>query len=170
MEHSACFIGHRKIKDSPELREHIKKTIENLITEKGIANFLFGDHSEFDSLCYKTVTEMQKVYPHIRRIHFRKDYENAEEYTMRFLLKGYEGSICPKGVSKAGKAGYVERNQNMIRESEVCVFYYDTEYMPSRRKESGRSVTTYQPKSGTAVANGYAVKWEKTIIINVFCR
>lgn len=168
MEHSACFIGHRKIKDSPELRERVKKVIDNLITEKGITNFLFGDHSEFDSLCYETVTEMQKVYPHIRRIHFRKDYENAGEYTMRFLLKGYEDSICPKGVSKAGKAGYVERNQNMIRESEVCVFYYDAEYMPKRRKESCRSVTTYQPKSGTAAAYEYAVKLEKTII-NVFC-
>ena len=87
---------------------------------------------------------------------------------MRFLLKGYEDSICPKGVSKAGKAGYIERNQNMIRESEVCVFYYDTEYMPSRRKESCRSVTTYQPKSGTAVAYEYAVKCEK-MIVNVFC-
>ena len=64
MEHSACFIGHRKIKDSPALRDHIKKTTENLITEKGITNFHFGDHSEFDSLCYETVTEMQKVYPH----------------------------------------------------------------------------------------------------------
>lgn len=136
MEHSACFIGHRKIKDSPELREHIKNTIETLITEKGITNFLFGDHSEFDSLCYETVTEMQKEYPHIRRIHFRKDYENAEEYTMRFLLKGYEDSICPKGVSKSGKAGYVERNQNMIRESEVCVFYYDAEYVPPTSYET----------------------------------
>ena len=56
----------------------------------------------------------------------------------------------------AGKASYVERNQDMINASDYCVFYYDPQYQPPRRKYSKRSVGDYQPKSGTELAFDYA--------------
>ena len=31
MEHSVCFIGHRKINDTPELRERLQGILLNLI-------------------------------------------------------------------------------------------------------------------------------------------
>ena len=155
MEHSVCFIGHRKINDTPELRERLRGILLDLI-ENGTVNFIFGDHSAFDDLCYELVTEFKEKYPVIKRINFRKDYEDADEYTMRFLASGYEESICPCGVGKAGRASYVERNQAMIRESDACVFYYDESYLPPRRKNSRRELCDYQPKSGTALAYGYA--------------
>lgn len=166
MENSACFIGHRKINDTPQIREYIDELLTRLIKD-GITNFIFGDHSQFNSLCYDIVTELKKEYPNIRRIHFRKYYEDANDYTMEILLKGFEDSICPKGVSNAGIASYVERNQAMIRESDICIFYYDETYLPKRRKISKHSISDYQPKSGTAVAYEYAVSKNKTII-NVY--
>ena len=48
---TCCFIGHRKIKVTKELRERVRKIILNLI-KSGTVNFIFGDHSAFDSLCY----------------------------------------------------------------------------------------------------------------------
>ena len=56
----------------------------------------------------------------------------------------------------AGKASYVERNQDMINASNYCVFYYDENYKPPRRKYSKRSVGDYKPKSGTKVAFDYS--------------
>ncbi len=167
MENSVCFIGHRKINDTPELRERLQSILQELI-KNGTTNFIFGDHSAFDSLCYELVTGLKEKYPEIGRINFRKTYEDTDDYTMQFLIKGYEESICPKGVGSAGRASYVERNQAMIRESNVCIFYYDENYQPSRRRTSRHDLTDYRPKSGTALAYSYAKSKKKTII-NCFC-
>ena len=67
-------------------------------------------------------------------------------------------------MEKAGKASYVERNQEMINKSDFCVIYYDENYLPPRRKNSRRDLFDYQPKSGTAVVYDYAVKKKKKII------
>ena len=163
---SCCFIGHRKINDTPELRERLRGILLKLI-ENGTVNFLFGDHSAFNSLCYDLVTELKETYPDIKRFHFRRDYEDTDDYTMQFLLVGYDETICPKGVGSAGRASYVERNQAMIRESDVCIFYYDENYLPKRRKVSRRDLFDYQPKSGTAIAYVYAVLQKKQIY-NIF--
>ena len=163
MERSVCFIGHRKINDTPKLRERLQSILLDLV-ENGTTNFIFGDHSAFDSLCYELVTELKEKYPEIKRINFRKDYEDTDDYTMQFLIKGYEESICPKDVGNAGRASYVKRNQAMIRESDVCIFYYDENYQPSRRKTSRHDICNYQPKSGTALAYAYAESKMKRII------
>ncbi len=163
---TCCFIGHRKIKDTPKLRERLQGILLDL-AESGTVNFVFGDHSAFDSLCYEMVSKLKEKHPEIKRINFRKTYEDTDDYTMQFLIKGYEESICPKGVGNAGRASYVERNQAMIRESDVCIFYYDENYQPSRRKNSRRDLCDHQPKSGTAGAYFYAKSKNKTII-NLF--
>ncbi len=162
MNDSVCFIGHRKINNTPILRERLQKVLQELI-KSGTVNFIFGDHSEFDSLCYEFVTRLKEKYPEIRRIKFRKDYENTDDYTMQFLITGYEESVCPKGVGSGGKSSYVQRNFAMIRESNICVFYYDENYKPERRKHSACDLYEYQPKSGTAIAYAYAISKKKKI-------
>lgn len=163
---SVCFIGHRKIKDTPELRNRLRTLVTELIG-KGAENFLFGDHSAFNDLCYETVTELKKEYPAIRRIHFRRDHEDANDYTMQFLISGYEESICPEGVGKAGRSGYIERNQEMIRESDICIFYYDAAYLPPVKKSACDALIEKRPKSGTQRAYMYAVQKGK-VIYNLF--
>lgn len=160
---TCCFIGHRKIKDTPELRERLRKILTELI-EGGTVNFIFGDHSEINSLCYELTTELKQTHPAIRRIKFRKDHGEADDYTMQFLREGYEESICPQGVENAGRASYVARNQAMIRESDICIFYYDESYLPPKRKQTKNQLSADQPKSGTALAYSYAESKKKTVI------
>ena len=160
MEHSVCFIGHRMINDTPELRKRLQSVLQELI-DTGTTDFIFGDHSAFDSLCYDSVTKLKEKYTEIKRINFRCDYEDADDYTMQFLIAGYEESICPKGIGSAGRASYVERNRTMIRESDVCVFYYDENYIPSGRKHGAADCKS---QSGTAIAYAYAESKKKKII------
>lgn len=160
---TCCFIGHRKIKKSEVLAEQLRTAIDGLIRQ-GVTNFIFGDHSEFDSLCYDVVSELKDHYPHVRRIHYRTDYPDADNYMMQFLLGGYEDSVCPERVASAGRAAYVERNQAMILASDLCVFYYNEDYLPAVRKGSKCSLTTYQPRSETRLAYDFAKANTKTII------
>lgn len=160
---TCCFIGHRKIKKSAVLAEQLRTIIDGLIRQ-GVTDFIFGDHSEFDSLCYDVVSELKDHYPNVRRTHYRTDYPDADNYTMQFLLGGYEDSVCPERVVAAGRSAYVERNQSMILASDFCVFYYNKDYLPPVRKESKRSLTTYQPRSGTRLAYDFAKANNKTII------
>ena len=161
---TCCFIGHRNVEGTPALRERLKGVVRRLITEKGVSRFLFGSKSLFDDLCLEVVTELREEYPHIKRVYVRTCYtELGEQYT-EYLLGLYEDTYLPEGVEKAGRAAYVERNQEMIKASEYCVFYYDENYKPKERKYSRRNLTYYQPKSGTEVAYEYAKRKGKEII------
>ena len=164
--HSCCFFGHRKINKTPELIERLTKEIEVLISEKDVVIFYFGSKSEFDDLCHKVVTELKEKYPHIKRIYVRSAFQHIPDWYEDSLLKHYEDTYFPERMEKAGKASYVERNQEMINKSDFCVVYYDENYLPPRRKNSRSDLTAYQPKSGTAVAYEYAMK-KNRVIINV---
>ena len=93
-------------------------------------------------------------------------YQHIPDWYEKSLLENNEGTYFPEHIENAGKASYVERNQEMINHSKYCVVYYDENYLPQKRRNSKRDLFDYQPKSGTAVAYDYAVK-KKTEIINV---
>ena len=181
-----CFIGHRKIEKSLELKQRVEETIKDLIQNKCVNTFLFGSRSEFDDLCHSIVTELQKNNPQIKRIMYtcRSEYacmkEEKEEreriaraVTKRHITyKDYDGSIMSDRLWSAGKASYVERNQDMINASDYCVFYYNENYQPPKRRQSKRDVSEYQPKSESKLAFEYANKKKQSIanttIINIF--
>ncbi len=56
-EKSVCFIGHKNIDDTPEPRERLNDILSELI-KNGTVNFIFGDNSAFNDLCYDLVTEL----------------------------------------------------------------------------------------------------------------
>lgn len=163
-----CFIGHRKIAKSSELREKIFNAIENIIVNENVINFFFGSKSEFNDYCYEIVTELKEKYPQIKRIYVRSAYEHIPDWYENGLLEHYEDTYFPEHMSKAGKASYVERNQEMINKSNFCIFYYDENYLPPRRKNSRRDLFDYQPKSGTGVAYEFAMKKKDKQVFNVF--
>ena len=165
--HSCCFFGHRKINETSELVEMLAKTIELLITDRGVNTFYFGSKSEFDDLCHKIVTELKEKYPHIKRIYVRSAFQHIPDWYEDSLLQHYEDTYFPEHMENAGRASYVERNQEMINKSDFCIVYYDENYAPPKRKNSRRDLTDYQPRSGTKIAYDYAVK-KKKIIINCF--
>lgn len=163
MKNACCFIGHRKVENAAETEAGLKAVLQTLIA-RGITKFIFGDHSEFNRLCYDAVTKLKEEFPQIERIHFRKDYPQIDDWAKPYFLSGFEDSVFPKEIEGSGRAAYVERNQAMITASEVCVFYYNSNYRPKRRKESKNDLCTYQPKSGTQRAFEFAEKCQKEII------
>ena len=152
LENSCCFIGHREINATDELKKKLCLLIEHLITEESIDTFLFGSKSQFDDLCYDIVTEIKKKYPHIKRIFVRAEYPYIDESYEAYLLESYEDTYFPKAVEGAGKACDVKRNCEMIDNSCFCIVYYKANYTPKGRK------------SGTKIALDYAEKKKKTII------
>ena len=144
---NVCFIGHRKIEVTKKLTEKLTVLIHKLI-EDGVTNFIFGSHSQFDDLCYQIVSEQRKQCPQIKRIHYCTAYENYSNAGLNL----YEQEIDCESAIKAGRNSYLIRNQAMIDNSDICVFYYDKNYQPHNRK------------SGTVIAFQYAEHKNKKII------
>lgn len=183
MGKTCCFIGHRKVEDGEKLRKEITMTVIELIN-LGIDTFLFGSRSQFDELCHEMVTELKNTaYPEIIRKSYicrsevgilERERENLERSWSRIQNRpitfwGVEEVVEYKNKYSAGRANYVERNEAMIDDSDVCVFYYNKDYLPPRRKNSKKDYSDYQPKSGTAIAYIYAVRKKKPVY-NLFNR
>ena len=160
---SCCFIGHRTIKDKETIEKRLIEKVTTLIKE-GVDTFYFGSRSRFDDLAWEVVSKLKEEYQEIKRIYVRSSYAYIDDSYKNYLLESYEDTYMPDGVENAGAASYVERNQAMINSSDVCVFYYDENYLPARRKQSRRALSDYQPKSGTKIAFDYATKKGKKII------
>ena len=161
---NCCFVGHRKVKETDELKHKLSRIIENLIINKKIDTFLFGSKSEFNDLCLNVVTQLKEKYPHIKRIYVRAEFPYIDESYRNYLLENYEDTYYPENMVNAGKASYVERNCEMIDKSDICVIYYHKNYAPPKRKNSKFDLTDYQPKSGTKIGYDYALKKKKEII------
>ncbi len=170
-KHKVCsFFGHRNIEKTEKLKSLLKSVITNLIEYEKVEVFLFGSRSNFNSLCHAVVTQLRETYPHIQRraytcrsetcileterAYWEKIYSHFEKCPVTLL--GVEEEIEYKAKYEAGRASYVERNQAMINDSDFCVFYYNKEYVP-----------TTKTNSGTKIAYEYALRKKKTVI-NLF--
>ena len=146
-----CFIGHRTITATNELRERIRTAVLDLIDNQGVDTFLFGSRSQFDELCLKIVTEIKEIRPHIKRIYVRAEYPYISADYEKYLLTFYDETYIPESIIHAGKAVYIERNRYMIDSADICVFFLDT------------STTSNRKQSGTLIAYHYAHSLTKTI-------
>lgn len=174
---SCCFIGHRKINVTEELTNEIEKYIEDLIVNKNVGRFLVGSRSEFNDLCHSILDKLKHKYPFIEIVAYdcssEKSFLEIERNKWEKIFSRREGSpvhiicvdkICDyKSKYTAGRASYVERNYAMIDASEYCLFYYNNDYLPPKRKYSKRNLSLYQPKSGTELAYNYAKSKQKNI-------
>ena len=149
---TCCFFGHRNINETEQLKAKLIDIIEELITEEKVDTFLFGSKSRFDSLCLETVTKIKEKYPNIKRIYVRAENQYISEQYRNYLLESYEDTYYPEKIINSGRAAYVERNYEMINNSQFCIVYYDEQNAPTTRK------------SGTKIALDYAIKKGKNII------
>ena len=154
LKNTACFFGHREMKQSEEMRVKLQEIVENLIVNKKVDTFLFGSKSTFNSLCLYVVTELkEQKYPDIKRIFVRAEYPHINEDYKKYLLQFYEDSYYPEKLLGANRAVYVKRNYEMIDKSQYCVVYYNEKVAPTKRR------------SGTKIALDYALKKKKEIIM-----
>ena len=152
-EKTCCFFGHRKIKETEELKLKLVEIIEKLIVDEKVDTFLFGSKSRFNSLCLEVVTDIKEKYPHIKRIYVRAEYPYISEYYKNYLLESYEDTYYPEHIIGSGRAAYVERNYEMVNKSQFCIVYYDELNAPTTRK------------SGTKIALDYAIKQGRQITV-----
>ena len=150
---TCCFLGHREIIETRELKEQILHILEKLIVDQNVDTFLFGSKSSFNSLCHALVTQLKEQHPHIKRIYVRAEFPVIDRGYKEYLLEGYEDTYYPENIKGAGKAVYIKRNYTMIQNSQYCIFYYDEGYTSTVRK------------SGTKIALTYAKKYNKAIYI-----
>lgn len=139
-----CFIGHRIVADTKKVKNKLINIVLTLI-EKGADIFLFGSRSDFNSLCWEVVTELKEKYPNIKRVCYnapnetaftsKEERKNCERFFSQMTKQkvhftDYEQTVNPQKALKANKNAYIMRNQAMIDASDVCVFYYNKDYMP----------------------------------------
>ena len=153
MNNTCCFIGHREINETEELKLKLYEIIKKLIVNKNVDTFLFGSKSRFNSLCLEIVSNLKEKHPHLKRVYVRAEYPIIDENYKDYLLKNYEDTYYSEKLINSGKIVYVKRNFEMIDKSDICVFYYNKENEPQNRK------------SGTKIALDYAKRKEKEIII-----
>ncbi len=108
-----CFIGHRKIENKLQISVKINDVLIKLI-KKGADRFLFGSKSEFNLICWESVTELKNQFPYIKRIYVRSSFPHINSLYEEYLLQYYEETYLPKKIENAGKSAYVERNFEMI--------------------------------------------------------
>ncbi len=169
-----CFIGHRKIEINKSQIETLENIIESLI-KTGYYEFLFGSNSEFDDLCHNIVTKFKEKYPQIERVCYtcksegftleseREKLENNVKvlFNKEIKLKGYESEVEFKNKNNAGRASYIERNEQMILDSDFCILYYNDNYEPTVNKKHNSK------NSGTKLSYNFIIRKKKKFI-NIF--
>lgn len=151
--HTCCFIGHREINETEELKSKLNEIIEKLIVDENVDTFLLGSKTDYNSLCLELVTQIKEKYPNIKRVYVRAEYPYISDDYKKYLLESYEDTYYPEKIMGLGRAVYIKRNYEMIDKSHFCIVYYDDQNAPTTRK------------SGTRIAPGYAINKGKEIII-----
>lgn len=147
-----CIIGHRNIEITNDLKVNIKNKLHILI-QKGVTEFLLGSRSQFVDLCNILLIELQDKFPCIKRIYVRAEYPFISDKYFEYLKTLYDDSYFYDKDGKSHKLNYVKRNEYLVDCSDVCLFYFNSEYIPLSKT-----------KSGTRLAYEYAIKNNKNII------
>ena len=148
-----CFIGHRKINETEDLKIRLWDLIENLIINKNVTTFLLGSKSEFNELCVNLLIQAKEKYPHIKRVYVRAEYPYISENYKKYLLESYEDTYYPENIINSGKAAYVERNYEMIDKSHFCILYYSKDNVYTPRKSGTKIALTCAKKRGKKIIN-----------------
>ncbi len=129
-EKTACFTGHREIKDSPNALFSLDcKTVEELIGQ-GYLYFGAGGARGFDALASEAVLALKQKYPQIHLIlvlPFQNQYEHEKSWSRREIdqyqaLKQKASRVVY--TQEAYSFGcYYKRNRHLVDFSSVCVCY-----------------------------------------------
>ncbi len=121
------------------------------ICNKGVDTFLFGSKSTFDAICLEAVTKCKEKHPHIKRIYVRAEFPDIGESYEAYIKSKYDDSFFPERLRRAGRAVYVERNDEMIRLSRYCIIYRNEECLPLTRKSGTEHAIRKAKRQGNKV-------------------
>lgn len=121
-------------------------TIKHLVREKNCHNFIFGGYGRFDDLCYKVVNEEKKQNDNIKRIFYLAYYKHNDENSKYYSIY-YDNVIFPMLENVYPKVAILYRNQQMIDDSEICIFYVTKKHGGAYRAYK------YAEKKGKVIIN-----------------
>ena len=150
---ACCFTGHRKIPTDAigGIRERLKREIERLYTENGVAVFYAGGAIGFDALASEAVIERREVHPDIRLVivmphkGWAKRWSAEEKAQHEHIKSSADELIC---LAEHYYRGCMQRrNRYMVDRSSVCICYLT--------KDTGGTAYTvrYARKQGLSVTN-----------------
>lgn len=127
MDKFCCVFGHWEIDEKEiEIEEKLKEAFIDLIEKKNVKTFFFGGFGNFDSLCYKVVTELKNKYTDLSRIYVCDDYKYIDRPWKRHVwLKArvYEEFVYFDMEYRGFYKRIYFRNCEIINHSDYGVFY-----------------------------------------------
>lgn len=147
------ILGHRKIENTIQLKNAIELTLRKLIVKNNVRVFLFGSKSAFNDLCYEIISALKNEFKDLQRIYVRAEYPYVNEDYEAYLKTFYEESYYYDKEFNSNKYNYVKRNKLIIDKSDICIFYYNFNYVLEKKTNSG-----------TKTEYDYAIKKNKRII------
>lgn len=127
---TACFTGHREIREPIEVVEQrAMRAVEHFI-RKGYLYFGAGGARGFDALASEVVLKLKERYPQIHLIlvlPFDRQYAHEKGWTKREIaqyhrLKGLASKIVTLAAGYAPGI-YHERDRHLVDHSSLCIAY-----------------------------------------------
>ena len=120
MKDKRCFfIGHRNAPES--IYQNIVSTIEKLIVENGVKEFIVGNYGMFDSMVIRALQQTKIKYPAIVLLLLTPYHPSVKK-----VIKpdGFDNIYYPEGMEKVPpKMAIVEANRRVIRVCGYMIVY-----------------------------------------------
>lgn len=153
-ETTACFTGHRELREpAADIADRLSKIIERLI-QSGCLNFCAGGARGFDALASEAVVALQTRYPEINLIlmlPFPEQYSHEHNWSQAEIEQYHRLQSNAAQVITLADAYcpgiYYRRNRSLVDASSVCIAYMS-------RANSGTGYTVrYAQEQGLRVIN-----------------
>jgi len=121
MKNRRCFfIGHRNAPES--IYTNIVSTIEKLIVENGVKEFIVGNYGMFDSMVIRALQQLKTKYPDIVLLLLTPYHPSVKSVVKP---NSFDEIYYPEGMESVPyKAAIIEANKKAISRSEFVIAYF----------------------------------------------
>ena len=130
MKEKRCFfIGHRNAPES--IYQNIVSTIEKLIVENGVKEFIVGNYGMFDSMVIRALQQTKIKYPEIVLLLLTPYHPSVKK-----VIKpdGFDNIYYPEGMELVPyRAAIVRANEKAIERSGFLIAYFNYSMSNTRR-------------------------------------
>ena len=125
MSKVCSFFGHRFVLEKEEVKEQLKSLAQRLIKEEDVDIFYLGEQGDFEIIAAEVLNELKPTYPFIQRIEV---ICFAEQLQRNGKIKSDGFEYLDELDRCKRKARIIKRNQWVIDNSDILVFYVNTPY------------------------------------------
>ena len=125
MSKVCSFFGHRFVLEKEEVKEQLKSLAQRLIKEEDVDVFYLGEQGDFEIIAAEVLNELKPTYPFIQRIEV---ICFAEQLQRNGKIKSDGFEYLDELDRCKRKARIIKRNQWVIDNSDVLVFFVHSPY------------------------------------------